>query len=61
MTDVRALRDSSETRERLTSRLDIELATIEIGDVNELNAFITTTVRECVNEVCPKLEVVKKR
>ena len=45
----------------MTSRLDIELASIEIGDVNELNAFITTTVRECVNEVCPKLEVVKKR
>ena len=60
-TDIRALRDNPELRNKLTTDLDARLEVLDIRDVNELNDAITTTVRECVEEVCPKLDKIKKK
>ena len=45
----------------MTTDLDARLEVLDIRDVNELNDAITTTVRECVEEVCPKLDKIKKK
>lgn len=61
-TDFRALRDSPDIRQRLTEKLDSEFEGLVINDIDELNDRITTTtVRECVDDVCPKIDPIKKK
>ena len=60
-TEYRAVRDCSDTRERLTEKLDSELNDIELSDIDELNEKIVSTVRQCVDAVCPTIDHVKKK
>ena len=62
--DYRALRDIHEIRQNLTDRLESELAVHDINDindVNELNEMISSTVKSCAEEVCPKINPLKKK
>ena len=55
------LRDNPIMRERLTEMLDRAFEGINIDDIDVLNEKITTTVKECVEEVCPKVDQIKKK
>ena len=41
--------------------LDTELSQLNSDTVDDLNEQIVESVRKCVEEVCPKLDPVKKR
>ena len=61
LTKFEELRDNLITRERLTEMLDRAFEGINIDDIDVLNEKITTTVKECVEEVCPKVDQIKKK
>ena len=60
-TDYRALRDNQCIRQKLTEKLDNKFEGLVINDIDELNDKITTIVRECVDDVCPKIDPIKKK
>ena len=62
--DLGALRDRKDIQNKLTEELDKEFETIDeriVNNINELNDMITTTVKKCVERVCPKIDPVRKR
>ena len=62
--DLGALRDRKDIKNKLTEELDKEFETIYeriISNINELNDIITTTVKQCVETVCLKIDPVRKR
>ena len=60
-TDYRALHDNQCIRQKLTEKLDNKFEGLVINDIDELNDKITTIVRECVDDVCPKIDPIKKK
>ena len=54
------LHHCEETRRLLTDKLDEALHDTNSDNIDELNEKITTTVRDCVEAVCPKLNPLKK-
>ena len=61
-TDLTSLKGDETVQRHLTSKLDDLLADhSSLSDVNELNDLIVCTVRQSVEEVCPKVEEVKKK
>ena len=58
--NVSALGDSKELQAKLSEELDVALGEIDINDMNELNEKITSSVRECVENVCPKIDPHRK-
>ena len=60
-TDFQALRGNPDIRKKLTEKLDTELEKLASNEIDKLNDRITTTVRECVDEVCPKIDPIKKK
>ena len=60
-TDYRALRDNQCIRQKLTEKLDNKFEGLVINDIGEFNDETTTIVRECVDNVCPKIDPIKKK
>ncbi|XP_033116857.1 uncharacterized protein LOC117116864 [Anneissia japonica] len=60
-TDYSALVYDPEVRSKLTEQLDMAFDQMIPDDVNKLNEIVVTKVRECADEVCPKLEAVKRK
>ena len=61
ITNVQALRDNRDLRDTLTARLDDDLVNLECLDINDLNEKIATSVRSSTEDVCPKVDQVKKK
>ena len=61
ITNIQALRDNRDLRDTLSARLDEELINLECLDLNDLNEKIATSVRLSVDEICPKVDQVKKK
>ena len=59
-TNFQVLHHCEDTRRMLTQKLDEELVDTNINDIDVLNEKITTSVRDCVEAVCPKLNPLKK-
>ena len=59
--NVQALQKDADLRQKFTESLDAALESVPTNDLNKLNEMITTTVRECMNNVCPKINPVKKK
>jgi retron-type reverse transcriptase len=62
--DYSALRDKRELQQQLTEELDKELEGFigqQMSDVNQVNEVITTTVKRCVENTCPKIEITRKK
>ena len=61
LSNLLALRDDPDIRKEFTASLERKLDGLQISEVNTLNDTIATTVRECVDEVCPKSVKTKKK
>ena len=59
-TKFQILHHCEDTRRLLTEKLDETLNDTNLDNIDELNEHITTTVRACVEAVCPKMNPTKK-
>ena len=59
--DLQSLRRDPELQQKLTDYLDNALDNVDDQDMNELNEIITSNVRKGFEEVCPKLDQLKKK
>ena len=60
-TDIRVLHHCADKRKTLTEELDRNLNITNMNNVDEINEMITTTVKECIENVCPTITKVKKK
>ena len=59
--DLQSLRKDPEMQRKLTEYLDNELNAVVSNDMDELNEKITESVRNGLEEICPKIEPLKKK
>lgn len=59
--DLQSIRKDPKLQKKLSEYLDTGLSGVNCNDMDELNEIKTDTVREGREEVCPKVEHVKRR